>query len=1242
MFGRRLSLLLAVCVVVVMLASATAVSADVKCSTCVPWWHLTSAARPTSLQAGVARDELQELTVRAPNPTEESFIVSEPIATEKEEFFNGKGEPEFAILPVTATFEEVEKGLEVFYGAGNVKVTGGPGDQTGSSPYVITFTGALADRPLRPISTVLSGFVGFAGEAIVTEKAFGRPDGQIVVRATNLGDGVVNAKAKTVSILDKLPAGLKAVSMEGKAGGSDAEGGTLGPVSCPTPQELKEKEATKEAFACQFKGSENPGAPEGGVGLLSYNQIEIVIGVVVEGAGSGVENEVSVFGGGAPRVSVKRPLRVGGAGVAAPFGVDSYELVPEEEGGAVATHAGSHPFQLTTTLVLNQTLERNPRVGLEPQPVALTKDLRFRWPPGLVGNPTPIPRCTIGNFLTQGDAGLEEGNQCRQETAVGVAMGTFAEPNNYPQATTFAVPLFNVEPQVGEPARFGFISPGGPVLIDTSIRTGADYGITVSVNNIPEAVGFLSSEVTVWGVPGDVRHDKARGWDCLNALRKGSQPPCTLQGASTSPPFLSLPTSCLGELQNTAPGLGVEASSWAAPGSFALFPSEPMPALDGCNRLPFSASIGVTPDAQAASTPTGLTVGVHVPQDSVLSPAGLAQSNVKDTTVALPAGVALNPAAGDGLLACSEAQIALSSPAPSSCPEASKVGTVELETPLLPDPLVGSAYVAAQEANPFGSLIALYVFMEDPVSGVRVKLAGEVTPDPVTGQLVSTFKNTPQAPFEDFKIHFFGGSRAPLSTPALCGPYTTTASISPWSGNEPAQASSTFNITSAPNGRPCQNPLPFAPSLVAGSLNIQAGAFTPFTATMSREDGEQSLQGIVLHMPPGLSGLLSGVQLCGEAQANEGTCGAESLIGETTVSVGLGGTPFSVKGGKVYITGPYKGAPFGLSIVNPAKAGPYDLGKGACDCVLVRAKIEVDPHTAALTVTVDTDGPYKIPTILGGIPLQIKHVNVMINRSGFTFNPTNCSKLQITATLQSAEGAATSTISGPFQATNCAVLKFKPGFKVSTNGHTSKAKGASLHVKLSYPKAPFGSQANIAKVKVDLPKQLPSRLTTLQKACTAAQFNTNPAGCPAASIVGHAKAITPLLPVPLQGPAYFVSNGGQAFPNLIMVLQGYGVTINLVGDTFINKRGITSSTFKTVPDAPVGSFELTLPQGKYSALAALGNLCKSKLRMPTAFVAQNGAVIHKNTKIGVTGCSKHRPKHAKKTRKATKDRHHKQ
>ena len=1073
-----------------------------------------------------------------------------------------------------------------------------------------------------------SAFAAMPWWHVTTISAPARPAGgeaRLLVDVGNLGDAYVNGSEYPVTIADRLPAGVTAthVYMEG-GGGTGAEASAIF-----NPAYTKCSLAT---VTCTFTGP-----------VLSYEHLELTIIVqVAPGAGDGV-NEVNVSGGAVAPVVSRRPLALEASG--SQFGVEGYELAPEEAGGGPDTQAGSHPFQLTTTLVFNTVAVAPLHEALPSmQPVAFAKDLRFNLPAGLVGNPTPLPKCSTSVFTRLGKSGGSGGRvECPEDTVVGVATLIFkgATSESAPAPRIYSVPLYSLEPSVGEPARFGFQTLVGSVVLDTAVRTGGDYGVVVTAPDITENIGFVGNEVTFWGTPADRRHDNARGEKCLDrgeeepsgnvkAVLK-SEPSCPV--GEEPQPFLIMPTSCMGPLHTS-----VEADPWDQAGQFTA-PSEYTFAnsagepygLDGCNRLNFEPSISVAPDGQQASTPTGLTVGVHVPQDAGLNPTGLAESNVKDTTVALPAGVALNPAGADGLLACSTEQVGLENPGPISCPEASKVGTVEISTPLLPNPLVGAAYLAAQDANPFGSLIALYIVAEDPTAGVLVKLAGEVKPDPVTGQLVSTFKNTPQLPFEDLKLHFFGGSRAPLGTPALCGGYTTSASIAPWSGQEPVGSSSTFDITSGPNESPCSSPLPFAPALTAGTTSNQAGGFSPFTTTFSREDGNQNLQAIQLHMPPGLLGTLSSVKLCGEPQADAGTCGPESLIGETTVSVGLGGNPFSVTGGKVYITGPYEGAPYGLSIVNPAKAGPFNLGY-----VIVRARIEVNPTTAALTITTDPSGPYAIPHILDGIPLQIKHVNVSINRPSFTFNPTNCNKLAITGTLSSSEGA-TSALSVPLQVTNCAALAFKPKLTASTSGKTSRANGASLSVKLSYPAGPY--DANISKVKVDLPKQLPSRLTTLQKACTAAQFESNPAGCPTASLIGHAKAVTPVIPVPLEGPAYFVSHGGEAFPSLIIVLQGYGTSVDLVGSTFISKAGVTSSTFKAIPDVPVGSFELTLPEGKYSALAANGNLCKSKLAMPTAFVAQNGVVIHTSTPIKATGCPKAKKARAKKRKTKAKVRH---
>jgi hypothetical protein len=1197
--------------IVACVAFALAVSpALASAETLAPWWGLTSEARPTDLQEVQGKDDVQQLTVSA---TKGDVVLVNVELLLASGFSKGK-----AIVPFDATAAQLQQALQSIYPGRRLTVTGGSGDEEGSNPYTITFPDQEIEPPLAKPGEGPESFLGgelltcegatgshCTAEPSIAETQKGSDAANITIVAENRGDASVNGASAPVSVAEDLPAGLEAVAIEGFAGDNGGTG-NKGPVDC-----------SLIALTCTFSGA-----------LLPYEVIEVHVSVV--GAASGGQNAATVSGGGAARsVTSRQALRAGGG---RRFGIEDYELISENFGGSLDAQAGSHPFQLTSALTLNR--EAGPD-GL--QPVALPRDIISELPTGLVGNPTPFAQCTAAQFEESFQGKESLNNACPAQSAIGVADVTYILHEL--GLSTSRVPIFNLVPDPGEPARFGFLVSGlAPVFLDTSVRTGGDYGVTVSVHNITQVDDLQAVKLTFWGVPGDPRHDGQRGWACLEEANG-----CPTSTATSPPPFLVMPTSCERPYEST-----LRADSWAA-GVTPSFQAEPVSyrlpeALDGCNHLPFSASVGVATDVSSGSSPSGLSVDVHVPQEAALNPTGLAESSLRDTSVMLPDGVGLNPAGADGLQACSEEQIGFLpaessgdelhfTPGAPSCPDASKIGTVKIKTPLLPNALEGEVYLAAQSANPFGSLIAMYIVAEDPVSGVLVKLPGKVEPDPLTGQLVSTFKDTPQLPFEDLELHFFGGARAPLATPALCGSYQTNALFAPWSGEAAVNASSSFQITSGPNGGPCANPLPFAPSLTAGTTSIQAGGFSPFTMTMSRPDGSQNLQAIQLHMPPGISGLLSSVKLCPNAQADAGTCGADSQIGETTVSVGVGGNPYTVTGGGVYITEGYGGAPYGLSIVNPAKAGPFDLGQ-----VVVRAKIEVDPITAALTVTSDNSGPYKIPTILDGIPLQIQHVNVTINRPGFTFNPTNCDPMHITGTLSSSEGS-TSNLSVPLQVTNCAVLGFKPTFKVSTSGKTSRPKGASLHVSLTYPKGPFGSQANIRSVKVELPKQLPSQLKTLQKACPHETFETNPAACGPASRIGSAKASTPLLPVPLAGPVYFVSNAGLKFPELVIVLSGYGTTVQLHAETFISKQGITSSTFKTIPDVPVQTFELTLPQGEYAALTApFGNLCKDRLKMPTSFTAQNGATLKQSTPITVTGCTKHKAKKAKRHHKRTKHR----
>jgi hypothetical protein len=1239
-------------VLVVMWLAVGAASASASTESPVPWWGITAGSHPTDLRSGVGKDEVQKVTVSKATGGEFALLNVAKYLTTK------KG---FALLRWDATAAEVQKGLEGDYGEGDVHVSGGPG-ATPPAPgeqswsYLVTFTGSFADQPVPPVfadaeakpfggTANLEGAENAVSVEVVTQ---GTSDGQLVIEAQNLGDASANGcsavpagagkyrdaacsepagpategvfEKTPITITDTLPKGLTAVSAE------DGEGAVT-----PASRGTCEVESSGRRVTCTVDG-----------GVPAYEQIEVLIAVHIEpSAKTGEVNTATVSGGGAAGArTATHTIEVNGS---ERFGTESYTIVPENMGGSVDTQAGSHPFQVTTVVNANSApsllaggVQFGGAAASTPRTVALAKDNISQLPAGLVGNPTPFAQCTDAQFNT-----VQNGfTSCPAASAIGVALLRYSSPD---LNEAFRTPIFNMTPLPGEPARFGFHSGPVPVFLNASVRTGSDYGVTISSHNLIQLVWLESAKLTFWGVPGSSLHDRQRGTECLKEF--GSCPPST---ATAPPPFLVMPTSCQSPWVST-----LDADSWPyeehASEQGEQIRYELPEKLDGCNHLPFAPTLTVAPDVANGSSPSGLTVGVHVPQSASLNPEGLAESTLRNTTVTLPEGVTLNPAGADGLEACSEAQIGYTGLEATSatdlftpglpepfCSNASKIATVKIKTPLLPNALEGAVYLASPapqgEAgrNPFNSLIAMYIVAQDPVSGVLVKLPGEVKPNPVTGQLVAMFENTPELPFEELELHFFGGDRAPLGSPPHCGSYTTNATFAPWSGNEAVNPSSTFEITSGPNGSPCQNPLPFAPSLTAGTTSIQAGGFSPFTMTMSREDGNQNLNSVQLKMPPGLLGTLSTVKLCGEPQADEGTCGPESEIGHTVVSVGLGGSPFTVTGGEVFITGPYRGAPYGLSIVNPADAGPFNLGK-----VVVRAKIEVDPTTAALTITTDETGPYKIPTIIDGIPLEIKHINVSIDRPNFTFNPTNCSPLAITGSLTSSEGAS-DALSVPFQATNCAVLAFKPKLEATTSGRTSRANGASLTVKLGYPAGPY--DANIAKVKVELPKALPSRLTTLQKACTAAVFESNPAACPAASIVGHATASTPVLPVPLSGPAYFVSHGGEAFPSLVIVLQGYGTTVHLVGSTFINeKTGITSSTFKTVPDVPVGAFELTLPQGPYSALTATTNLCEKSLAMPTEFIAQNGATLEQSTPITVTGCAKHKHKAKKhKARKKTK------
>jgi hypothetical protein len=924
---------------------------------------------------------------------------------------------------------------------------------------------------------------------------------------------------------------------------------------------------------------------------------------------------------------------------AAEFAFQSFDVAATNRDGSTDRQAGSHPFQLTTSFRLKTTVGA---LG-ETVPDGDIKDVRVDLPAGLAGSATAVPQCSeellttvnqhLSGFNTFNTASCSDASQVG---VVGLTLSHLSTPN--------FLPIYNITPPPGAPAEFGFVFEGVPVRLLPSIRTGSDYGIGVESSDTTQALSVYASIATFWGVPADPSHDGLRG-ACLLSTGESSGEVCP---AGVSPePLLTLPTSCTGPLMSTAradswqePIANLE--QWATDTSISHNSVGNHVGMDGCSKLNFEPQITVSPDTSQADTPTGLTVDVKPSLAGLLDGNGLSSADIKKTTVTLPAGVAINPGQAAGLQACQSSQENIGKEEAPACPLASRVGTDEIETPLLKDTLKGNVYVLAQSNGQPGeppnlqsNQPTLQLLVAASADGVNVKIVGDVHLDRATGRLTTTFSNVPQVPFSDFRLAFSGGAQAGLVTPATCGTYTTSADFTPWSTpfHGDAITGDSFAVQSGPGNSPCVSSLPFAPSLIAGSTTDQAGGYTDFSLLLQRGDGQQRISSLQFKTPAGLLAMISKVPLCGEPQALLGTCSAASQIGHTVVEAGPGPYPLVVPEpgqppAPIYLTGPYRGAPYGLSIVVPVVAGPFNLGT-----VVVRAAINADPHTAQLTITTDP-----LPSILDGIPADLRTIDTVIDREGFMFNPTNCNPQSFGGTAFSTEGA-TAAISSRFQVGSCQSLKFKPDLRVSTAGRTSRKDGASLDVKLVYPTVPLGNnqasqQSNLASVKVDLPKQLPSRLTTLQKACTAAVFDANPAACPPASIVGHATALTPVLPDAISGPAFFVSHGGEAFPDLVVVLQGDGVTVDLVGATSVRKA-VTSSTFKTIPDAPISSFELTLPEGQYSALTtaylparAHGSLCNTKLTMPTTLTAQDGAVIEQSTRISVAGCP--RPKKHKR------------
>ncbi len=950
----------------------------------------------------------------------------------------------------------------------------------------------------------------------------------------------------------------------------------------------------------------------------------------------------TIAGGGAVTpASTHAPITISSS--PPPFGFAGWDVWFSNADGTIDSQAGSHPYAATFSFDLNNVPRPAPREDEFAAAGGDVKNIEVKLPPGLVGNPNVVPQCTLQDLDT---------TSCPADTQVGIDDGTILS------GTQNRWLVFNMVPPPGVAAQFAFTLNGVNVFLNSGVRSGSDYGITTNADNTPQR-GVLGNVLTLWGVPEDPSHDRWRDEQeggCREA--QVGTPECQAPNGGTAKPFLTLPTACAGPQPFAIRANTWENEAFNQPTAVDSHDSNDTPqGYTGCERLGFSPTISTAPDTSEADTPAGLTVEVKPPVGGLESPEGDSTADIQNTTVTLPEGLVINPGQAAGLQACQPGQDGLTSEAekaageedngPPSCPDASKVGTVSIRTPLLEaaaeKELQGSVYVLQSNPPEIKLLVAA------SADGVNLKLVGVVHLNEQTGRLTTTFEGTPELPFTDFKLSFSGGAQAALDTPTQCGSYTTSANFSPWSSPFVADflTSAAFGVTAGPGGTAClPSPLPFAPSLTAGSTTDQAGGFTGFSLLLQRGDGQQRIERLQFKEPAGLAGMISSVPLCPEPQASNGECAESAKIGHAAVASGPGPYPLTIPQpgnpeSPIYLTGPYEGAPFGLSIVTHVIAGPFNLGT-----IVTRARIEIDPTTAAITITTD---PF--PQIVAGVPTDLRLIDSVIDRPGFLFNPTNCSSQEFSGTAWgtpppgAAGPGATAPISSHFGVGSCRSLEFHPKISVSTIGHASKANGTSLKFKISYPKGAQGSESWFNEAKFDLPKQIPARLTTIQKACADTTFAANPGSCPGASKIGTAVVRTAVLPVPLEGPIYFVSHGGAKFPDAVIVLHGDGVKIDLRGETFINgKTGVTSATFRNTPDVPFESIEVSLPTGPFSEFGvnlpakAHYSFCGQKLKMPTLFKAQNGLEIHQSTPVAVSGCPKVKAKKTSKHKKAKKNR----
>jgi hypothetical protein len=850
----------------------------------------------------------------------------------------------------------------------------------------------------------------------------------------------------------------------------------------------------------------------------------------------------------------------------------------EEVAAGLSTYeAGAHP-DFETKLALNHHLDGNGRAVSS----ARLSGVRVSLPPGLVGDPTVIPACETGQFVATGN--------CPINSQVGIAKVLL---NELPPTAEGTEPLFNLQPPHphSEIARLGFFAGAYPVYIDISVRTAGDYGVTARVHGAPGQSPLLTATTILWGDPADPSHDELR---LTTAEAQECSTACKAPGGKRSsglPPtaFMSNPSACQEQR------VDIEVTSYQLPGR-TFGATAPMAAIENCQGLDFQPSLEVEPTSHLAGGPTGLHTVVRIPQQ--VDPAERAASSMRDAKVTLPEGMTIAAGAADGLAACSDAQVRFHDELPAGCPDASQLGSATFVSPALPEALHGEIYQRAPEA---GHLFRLWLTSDE--FGLHIKLPGEVHADPRTGQLSAEFKDLPQLPVEEVALDFWGGPRAPLKNPDACGSFASAFALTPWSQDPVAhgEAQMTIDEGCARGG--------FSPGLQAGATHPVAGAYSPLVVNLTRPDGQENIVGVDLTLPKGQLAKLAGVPLCGDSDAAGGNCPADSAIGSVTVAAGPGPQPLWIpQPGKdptaVYLSGPYRSAPFSIVTVVPAQAGPFDLGT-----VAVRAGLYLDPETAQATVKTDP-----LPQFLEGVPILYRTIHVSIDRPGFSLNPTNCSELRTTATLTSDKDTL-AHIADRFQVEGCHSLGFDPRLSIKLRGGTERNDYPGLTATLRTRPG----DANIRRTSVALPHSEFLAQEHLVTICTRVQFGAG--DCPEGSIYGRAKAWTPLLEKPLEGPVYLRSSSHE-LPDLVAALRG-PLEIDLVG-RIDSKGGGIRTTFDEVPDAPVSRFVLQMKGGDKGLLVNSQDICQRVHRAAVKMVAQNGRRHSPHPRLS-TSCGKGRP-----------------